>query len=122
MNNKEYIFLMSPEHKIQNEIQIALSENGCRVFRANVGKVRLEDGRWFDTGLPPGHPDLYGFRISDGKVFYIEVKTATGKPRLDQITFHKMLNRYGIIHGIARSANDAVKIVKEGLIGYGFQG
>ncbi len=31
---------MSPEHKIQNEIQIALSENGCRIFRANVGKVK----------------------------------------------------------------------------------
>ncbi|WP_270755435.1 VRR-NUC domain-containing protein [Ligilactobacillus ruminis] len=111
---------MSPEHKIQNEIQIALSENGCRVFRANVGKVRLEDGRWFDTGLPKGHPDLYGFRINDGKVFYIEVKTATGRPRPDQITFHKMLNRYGITHGIARSADDAVKIVKKGLVGYGF--
>ena len=76
-----------------------------------IGKVRLEDGRWFDTGLPPGHPDLYGFRIGDGKVFYIEVKTATGRPRPDQITFHKMLNRYGIIHGIARSADDAVKRV-----------
>ena len=111
---------MSPEHKIQNEIQIALSENGRRVFRANVGKVRLEDGRWFDTGLPPGHPDLYGFRISDGKVFYIEVKTATGRPRPDQITFHKMLMKYRIIHGIARSANDAVKIVKKGLVGHGF--
>lgn len=111
---------MSPEHKIQNEIQIALSENGCRVFRANVGKVKMADGRWFDTGLPVGHPDLYGFRISDGKVFYIEVKDYKGKPREGQVHFHKMLNRYGIIHGIARSADDAVKIVKKGLVGYGF--
>lgn len=108
------------EHEIQKEIMLALSESGYMVFRANVGKVRMADGRWFDTGLPPGHPDLYGFRISDGKIFYIEVKTATGRPRPDQITFHKMLNRYGIIHGIARSADDAVKIVKEGLVGYGF--
>lgn len=113
---------MSPEHKIQNEIQIELSKNGCRVFRANVGKVRLDDGRWFDTGLPKGHPDLYGFRIEDGKVFYIEVKTQKGKPRADQISFHAMLTRYGIIHGIARSAEQAVEIVKKGLVGYGFEG
>lgn len=31
-----------------------------------------------------------------------------------------MLTRSGIIHGIARSPEDAVKIVKEELIGYGF--
>ena len=52
--------------------------------------------------------------------FYVEVKDYKGKPREGQVHFHKMLNRYGIIHGIARSADDAVKIVKEGLIGYGF--
>lgn len=108
------------EHEIQKEIMLALSECGYMVFRANVGKVKMADGRWFDTGLPVGHPDLYGFRISDGKVFYIEVKDYKGKPREGQVHFHKMLMKYGIIHGIARSADDAVKIVKEGLVGYGF--
>ena len=29
--------------------------------------VYTENGRWFDTGLPRGYPDLFGFRHSDGK-------------------------------------------------------
>ena len=45
---------MTPEHAIQNEIRMALGNHYCFVFRANVGKVRTQDGRWFDTGLPPG--------------------------------------------------------------------
>lgn len=73
------------EHSIQSKIQIELSKHGCTVFRANVGKMRTPDGRFFSTGLPSGFPDLSGFRWIDGKAFYIEVKNATGKPREDQI-------------------------------------
>ena len=68
--------IVKTEHTIQNEIRVALTENGYTVFRANVGKVKMMDGRWFDTGLPKGHPDLYGFR-SDGQIFYIEVNNKT---------------------------------------------
>lgn len=53
--------------------------------------------------------------------FYIEVKTSTGRPRKDQVRFHEFLTKRGIIHGIARSPDDAVKIVKEGPVGYGFK-
>ena len=112
--------MANPETKIQNEIRIALSAHRCTVFRTNVGKVRLSDGRWFDTGLPKGHADLYGFRWSDDQVFYIEVKNEKGKPRADQIKFHDFLNRRGVIHGIARSPEDALKIIDEELVGYGF--
>ncbi|MCZ3587483.1 VRR-NUC domain-containing protein, partial [Lactobacillus gasseri] len=52
--------------------------------------------------------------------FYIEVKNATGKPREDQIRFHHMLTSHNIIHGIARSVDDARMIVEGGLVGYGF--
>lgn len=106
---------------IQNEIRLALSKSQCTVFRVNVGKVRLPDGTIFQTGVPRGYSDLSGFRWSDGKAFFIEVKTPTGRPRKDQIQFHRMLASHGIIHGIARSPEDAVKIVKEGLVGYGFK-
>lgn len=51
----------------------------------------------------------------------MQVKNETGRPRKEQIRFHQALMRYGIIHGIARSPEDAVKIVKKGLIGYGFE-
>lgn len=111
---------MTSEHKIQNDIRVALSKHQCTVFRVNVGSVKTPDGRFFSAGVPSGHPDLYGFRWSDHQVFYIEVKNEKGKPRADQIRFHEMLTKREIIHGIARSAGDAIKIVKEGLIGYGF--
>ena len=42
------------EQDIMNSIRIKLSEMGFTVFRANVGKFKLADGRWFDVGLPKG--------------------------------------------------------------------
>lgn len=111
---------MTAEHKIQNDIRVALSKHRCTVFRVNVGSVKTPDGRFFSAGVPSGHPDLYGFRWSDHQVFYIEVKNEKGKPRADQVRFHEMLASHGIIHGICRSADDALKVVTDGLIGYGF--
>lgn len=108
------------EHSIQKKIQLSLSKNQCTVFRANVGKIHTPDGRFFSTGLPKGFPDLFGFRWTDGKIFFIEVKNAKGRPRADQVAFHKMLQSHNIIHGIARSVKDALMIVQGGLVGYGF--
>lgn len=112
---------MTSEHKIQNDIRIALSRHQCTVFRVNVGSVKTPDGRFFSAGVPSGHPDLYGYRWSDNQIFYIEVKNERGRPRKDQIRFHNFLQSHNVIHGIARSPEDAIKIVKEGLIGYGFK-
>lgn len=102
---------MKTEHTIQNEIRVALTENGYTVFRANVGKVKTVDGRWFDTGLPKGHPDLYGFR-PDGKIFYIEVKNANGRVRPEQKQFIQTVKARGALAGIARSVEDALDIVR----------
>lgn len=99
---------------------IAVSKLPATVFRTNVGKVKMADGRWFDTGLPKGFPDLMFFRWQDGRIGFIEVKNAKGKPRPDQIRFHQFLMQHHIIHGIARSTDDAIKIVEDGLVGYGY--
>lgn len=127
------------EHELQKRIQVALSGAGCVVFRTNVGKgllirraqiiKRYDNGtalvagtfNYFDSGLPVGHPDLYGFRKNDGKVFYIEVKTKRGVISTKQTMFHNMLHKNGIIHGVARSVEDALKIVEEGAVGYGYK-
>lgn len=108
------------EHSIQSKILIEVSKHGCKAFRANVGIVRLPDGRFFSTGLPNGFPDIFGFRQVDGKIFFIEVKNKTGKAREDQLRFHHMLTKHNIIHGLARNVQDALMIVEGGLIGYGF--
>lgn len=108
------------EHSIQKQIQLELSRHQCTVFRANVGKIHTPDGRFFSTGLPSGFPDLFGFRWTDGKIFFIEVKNAKGRPRADQVVFHKMLQSHNVVHGIARSVHDALMIVDGEIVGYGF--
>lgn len=112
--------MVTSEHEIQQEIQLAVSKRQCTIFRYNVGHVRTKDNRWFSTGLPNGYPDLGGFRWADNQIFFIEVKTKTGKIRPDQIKFHKFLQSHGVIHGIARNVDDALKIITKGLVGYGY--
>lgn len=103
---------MKSEHEIQNEIRLALSNNDCLVFRTNVGKVQMKDGRWFDTGLPAGFTDLMGVRLSDGKAFFIEVKNEKGKVRPAQERFIKKMMEHGLIAGVARSKEDALNIIR----------
>ncbi|MDW8760056.1 VRR-NUC domain-containing protein [Streptococcus suis] len=101
---------MEKEHKIQNDIRVGLTEVGCLVFRANVGKVRTADGRYFDTGLPKGFTDLFGFR-PDGQIFFIEVKNKTGRVRPEQEKFIEQMKKRGALAGVARSVEDARRIV-----------
>lgn len=108
------------EHYIQSQILATLSMNGCTTFRINVGKWQTKDNRWVSTGAPKGYFDLSGFIWKTGKAFFIEVKKPGGRIRDDQIRFHKMLTSHNIIHGIARSTDDALKIIDEELVGYGF--
>ncbi|KRM40688.1 hypothetical protein FD47_GL002708 [Lentilactobacillus parafarraginis DSM 18390 = JCM 14109] len=73
----------------------------------------MENGRWFDTGLPRGYPDLFGFKHSDGKIFFIECKNETGRLRDDQKRFAKFIKQYPVLYGVARSVDDALKIIGE---------
>lgn len=70
------------EHDIQNAVRLKLSELGYAVFRINTGRFKLADGRWFDVDVPKGFSDLVAVR--DGKVFFLEVKTANGKASPEQ--------------------------------------
>lgn len=102
---------MTSEHKIQNDIRVGVSMAGHMIFRANVGKVKMDNGGWFDTGLPKGFPDLFGFRKSDGKIFFIECKNETGKLRDEQKRFAKAIEKWPVLYGVARSVNDALAII-----------
>lgn len=113
------------EHYIQNQIEVALSANNCFITRINVGKVPVRDKtgkliRIFRAGPPNGFPDLFGIVYATNEAFFIEVKDAKGKPRPDQIRFHNFLQSHNIIHGIARSVDDALRIVNNREVGYGF--
>lgn len=107
--------IKTKEQSIQDSIRVALAENGYVVFRANVGKVKTADGRFFDSGLPGGFPDLFGYKPENGRIFFIEVKTTQGKRRADQVRFANGLRNKQAIYGVARSAEEAVTIVREEL-------
>ena len=103
------------EQAIQDSIRVALAQAGYIVFRTNVGKVKTADGRWFDTGLPSGFPDLMGYKPENGRIYFIEVKTKTGRRRKDQVAFANGLRNKNIIYGVCRSADEAVGIVRNEL-------
>lgn len=96
------------EHDLQNLIRMKLSDLGYKVFRANVGKVKLPDGRWFDTGLPRGFSDL--FAVKDGRVSFIEAKVRPNKPTAEQVNFIGQMRSEGCSAGVAYSVEDAVAI------------
>lgn len=100
------------EHDMQNEIRAAVSPYAI-MFRINVGSGRTVDGRYFNTGVPPGFSDLFGFRKNDGKAVFIEVKSPKGIPTARQIKFLETVRKNGAIAGIARSAEEAIKIILE---------
>ncbi|CAG2144542.1 hypothetical protein LMG31506_03028 [Cupriavidus yeoncheonensis] len=126
---------MSEEHRIQNESRNALVGEGL-YFRANVGQAwvgevvtRLPNGdmllrnaRPFSTGLPAGFADLFGLtpvvvtpdmvgqRVA---VFTaIEFKATKGRASEKQAAFLKAVNDNGGRAGVARSAKDALRVVR----------
>lgn len=100
------------ESTILHQCMLALSEAGCAVFRANVARVRLEDGRWFSSGLPTGFSDLFGFTPApDLRPFFVEVKSAPGRVRPEQTDFLDAMRARGAIAVVVRSADEAVSQV-----------
>lgn len=104
---------MTEEHKIQNEIRLALADS-CVIFRVNVGTGCTQDGRYFSTGVPKGFSDLFGFRKSDGRAVFIEVKTPKGKASKEQVKFLETMRKYGVIAGICRSVEEAINLINGG--------
>ena len=83
------------EQDIQNSIRLKLSEMGYYVERTNVGKIST---------------DLKAYK--DGKAYFLEVKTPTGKVRQEQENFIKqMQERYHMPAAIVRSVEEAVEFV-----------
>lgn len=104
--------MIKQETEIMRKIMVECSDIAI-LWRANVGKFYTADCRLVNSGLPKGFSDLFGFRIKDCKIVFIEVKTPTGKPSAEQIQFLKTMQKYGCISGIARNTTDARNIIEE---------
>lgn len=97
------------ETDLMNKVRLTLSKSGFAVFRANVGKVRMADGRWFDTGLPKGFSDL--FAVGDGKIYFLETKVKPNRPTPDQVRFlETMKKRYGCAGGVVYNVDQAMEV------------
>lgn len=99
------------ETELQKKIIENLNNSDCKVWRANAGKLRV--GRRTVQLLPKGFPDVFGVRLGDGKFVAIEIKKADGKLSDEQIEFAKWAQKHQIIYGVARSVDDALKIIEE---------
>lgn len=99
---------LKQESVIQNEIRIAISAYGICI-RQNSGNFYAPDGRRVKCGIT-GMSDL--LFIGQGFVAFIEVKTDKGKPTPEQVNFIEAVRRLGHRAGIARSTEDAIKIIR----------
>lgn len=110
------------EHLIQDEIRLGLSPYGI-VLRLNSGKFWQGKRVWSNEfnqfvlinlrpiqGCPEGTPDLQ-FLGENNNVAFIECKDDKGKTRDKQDKFINIMHRYGIRAGVARSVEDALKII-----------
>lgn len=102
---------MNKETILQNQIIVALCENGCVIRNHTVGQFYTKYGNIVNIGHH-GESDLTGHRISDGKAIYIEVKLPGEKPRDDQQKFLNAMTKTGAIAGCAHSVEEALEIVK----------
>lgn len=112
------------ESTLLKHVMLALSEAGATVFRQNVGQawagkvtrivpdsVRIDGARPLHAGLCVGSSDIIGW-TADGRFLAIEVKTKNGRASKEQVQFIESVRRSGGVAGVARSVEDAIKILE----------
>ena len=87
------------EAHIQREIVGALEACGALVIRMNAGR-----GKGYQKLAPAGTPDL--LVIGRHHLYWVEVKTATGQLRPEQVVMHERLRSLGQTVIVARSIDD----------------
>lgn len=95
------------EHEIQNEILRWFADHrpDILIWRNTVGTFHTVDaGRTMQIGLP-GSADLIGV-IPGGRFIGVEVKTATGVQRKNQVAFQRAVEKRGGLYVLARSVSD----------------
>lgn len=110
------------ERTIMRRILIALCRiPGVRLFRNNIGLAKYPDGSRVQYGLCPGSADLIGWRsvtVTPDMVgrtvavfVAVETKAARGRVTAGQNNFISRVREAGGIAGVARSENEAIKLM-----------
>lgn len=101
---------MKPETILLNRIRAELNQSGrCRMVRNNTG---FDLDRKVRYGIGTGAPDLLGV-LKDGRAFCVEVKTPTGRTSAEQTAWWMVSRRWGVLGGVARSVEDAFRLLDE---------
>ena len=103
------------ETDIMRACMLALSEAGCLVWRNNCGSYTdPRSGSFVRYGVGnPGGSDLIGITPC-GRFLAVEVKTKTGRLRPEQQRFIDAVIAKGGIAGVARSAEEALDLLRRG--------
>lgn len=98
-----------PEAAIVAEVLRRLgTDPRCRVWRQNTGALRVGN-RLIRFGVP-GQADITGI-LRDGRRLEIECKAAHGRQSEAQRNYQRMIEFFGGVYILARSANEAVAAV-----------
>ena len=100
------------ESDLSRAIQVALSQEGARVFRNETGSYKAPNNQWIFYGLCVGSSDLIGW-TAHGKFLAIEVKMKKKKPTEKQRLFIDVVNKSGGIGFVANSIESAVEQYRE---------
>lgn len=103
--------MQTPEQRLTKQIMIWCGENDILCHHLNVGQFKLPDGRYFNTGVPKGFPDLH--LIGKGWVAYVETKIHPRKPTSEQLEWLALLNSRNIPAKCVYSLDEFVDFIKE---------
>lgn len=96
------------EAVIQNAIRVRLGRLPDLMLMRNAnGNPGTLDGRRAHFGLPKGSSDLIGVLAPGGRYIALEVKTATGKLRPEQVAHLAIVRRFGGFACVVRSVPEA---------------
>lgn len=98
---------MTPEQVLDKKIMLWCGEHNWLCFHINVGKIKLPNGTYFQTGVPVGWPDLI-ILTNDGRVMFCETKIHPRKPTPQQLNFINNLNMRGIKAFVAYSLEEFI--------------
>lgn len=98
--------------QLVHDIRLHLGRSGRAVLFVNVNAaLQQANGRKMVTGLTRGAADLIGW-VKPGAVFLaVEVKTGRGVPSDEQLRFLRLVRDSGGRAGVARSVDDADRIL-----------
>lgn len=108
---------MTPEQVLDKNIMLWCGQHNWLCFHTNVGKIKFYDekqkkDRWFDTGLPPGWPDLL-ILTDKGKAIFCETKIHPRKPTQQQIKTINLLVSRGFLAFVCYSIEQFIETVEK---------